>query len=69
MSKALSSLFSPRLLESNGDEPIPTRKANDVIMVTIGDTTPTPARHISPIPSIFPIYFVNNSPISEMSKA
>ena len=50
------SSFSPRRMLISGAPPIPTREPKAVIRVTIGPQTPTPARAVSPISGIFPIY-------------
>ena len=56
---ASSSLFAPSLMLTRGPPPMPTNRARAEIMVTMGPQTPTPARAISPIPSIFPIYILS----------
>ena len=63
---ALSSLPSPSAIANSGAPPVPTRNANEEIMIVMGEQTPTAASAISPIfssapfititPPMFPTY-------------
>lgn len=51
--------FSPRRMLIRGEPPIPIRKAAEPTIVTTGPHTPTPARSMSPVSGIFPMYILS----------
>ena len=50
------SFFCPRRMLISGAPPTPIQLAKEVIKVTIGPQTPTPARARPPVPAILPMY-------------
>ena len=56
---ALSLSFSPKAIENIGAPPKPTKKANEVIKVTIGEHTPIPIKAISPTLGKLPTYILS----------
>ena len=56
MRSAASRSPSPSLMLMSGAPPTPTRKAKAPISVTMGPQMPTPARAVSPISGMLPMY-------------